>query len=600
MSTGIPNIDLFKTGAEFNQIQFLDGFYENINLDEVQDEEIAKLLMSGVDDSNNSYVKRSSFKILCDLTLCGIIKNRFATLGVIQKGLLNGEDALQIIALKYFPFFSELDNKTLIQQLKELSDNSNGEIASQSFFSLGIIELTKIISGGSVIDLVLNCNTAKSYFQGAFNSSENRDDAQFYIHFIEWTEAVFSNDLDASRVSFEKIEGSIKRRILYDFDGQDLELDFIVFRLTNEIKETLNTASTALEWTETLPQIELLLKINQEIVKIKSISSKNTAFTEKLFESIFGVLQSSIYSANLLTERKRLNILYSQSENNQLKDFIDYLISVFPDNTEIPAQNNELLALLVEGLGRELGLMEYEKITNKSVSTEVIKSLSDLLRRHNNNALPFRTGSIIGQEVLISIMNEIDSLLPNYPIEKHQAFFNILEELIRYTRNTLVGHTKKHYSFLFSEPDGKGQTTSEQDLQDDMIAYFEHSKIADGISHEQAKFVDGGRVDILYKKDIITIPIELKKSSNRPDKADLEKNYIAQAQTYTSGYDQLGIFVLLELSDKSKESPPNFKDWFKVHHLQPSSNLSILYPDYIVSIVIPGNRTSPSEKSTYK
>ena len=70
--------------------------------------------------------------------------------------------------------------------------------------------------------------------------------------------------------------------------------------------------------------------------------------------------------------------------------------------------------------------------------------------------------------------------------------------------------------------------------------------------------MDGGRVDIVYSKELISIPIELKKSLHRPDTQALEDNYIAQAQTYTAGYDQLGIFVLLELSDKSIVPPPNF------------------------------------------
>ena len=178
---------------------------------------------------------------------------------------------------------------------------------------------------------------------------------------------------------------------------------------------------------------------------------------------------------------------------------------------------------------------------------------------------------------------------------------NIVQEVIRYIRATSVGHDKKCYNFLFCEAsNGKGQKAIEQDLQDSMYSYFEHSKIADGLEYEKPRFVDGGRVDILYKNDIITIPIELKRSLKRPNKDMLEQKYITQAQTYTSGYDQLGIFVLLELSDKSKETPPNFKDLFKVHHLTPSTNQEIEYPDYIISVVIPGNRTSPSSNSTYK
>ena len=96
-----------------------------------------------------------------------------------------------------------------------------------------------------------------------------------------------------------------------------------------------------------------------------------------------------------------------------------------------------------------------------------------------------------------------------------------------------------------------------------------------------------------------SISIELKKSPIRPTQQILEENYIAQAQTYTAGYEQLGVFVLLELSDKSIEPPPNFKDWFRVHHLKPHTNLPIKFPDYIISVVIPGNRVLPSTRSTY-
>jgi hypothetical protein len=132
-----------------------------------------------------------------------------------------------------------------------------------------------------------------------------------------------------------------------------------------------------------------------------------------------------------------------------------------------------------------------------------------------------------------------------------------------------------------------------------MLNFFRHSKIADGLEHEKAKFVDGGRVDIVYSRDIITIPIELKKSLVRPDQTTLEQNYIAQAQTYTAGYDQLGVFAVLDLSDKATDPPPNIRDWFRIHHLQPSTNLPVEFPDYVVSVVIPGNRILPSRRSTY-
>ena len=124
-----------------------------------------------------------------------------------------------------------------------------------------------------------------------------------------------------------------------------------------------------------------------------------------------------------------------------------------------------------------------------------------------------------------------------------------------------------------------------------MAQYFEY---------EKDKVTSGGRVDIIFQSDKMSIPIEVKKTEESPTVSKIEEYYIAQAQTYASAYEQLGIFLLLDLSDKGKKPIPNFNDWFNIHHLQPATNLPVNHPDYIVSVVIPGNKLLPSMMSTYK
>ncbi len=124
-----------------------------------------------------------------------------------------------------------------------------------------------------------------------------------------------------------------------------------------------------------------------------------------------------------------------------------------------------------------------------------------------------------------------------------------------------------------------------------MAQYFEY---------EKSKVASGGCVDIIFQCDEMRIPIEVKKTDESPNIAKIEEYYIAQTQTYASAYEQLGIFVLLDLSNKGKTPIPNFKDWFNIHHLQPATSLPVNHPDYIVSVVIPGNKLLPSMMSTYK
>lgn len=382
-------------------------------------------------------------------------------------------------------------------------------------------------------------------------------------------------------------------------DSSNLELDYLIFEVLQKIKDSYEISKTSEEWFDIPYHLQSLYDIGLEIQKIKNFQCKSQAFINVLFSSTFELIQNSIYKIHLATVRYRIQAFKSQNQDNHLNYFIKSLLAIFPNNNSKREDNFELLALLSEYLGSEEGLNLYEKIANKDITLE--KAIAGLLQKYRSNQLPFRSGSIYGQEALFSLMSKIDKVIPDYPIQKREIFFNIVEEIIRYVRSTLVGHEKKRFLFLYSSSEnGKGKMAVEQDLQESMYTFFEHSKIADGLDHEKAKFVNGGRVDIVYKRDLITIPIELKKSINRPDEKTLEQNYIAQAQTYTAGYDQLGIFVLLELSDKSKEPPPNFKDWFKIHHLPPSTGQNVEHPDYLISVVIPGNKTTPSAKSVYK
>nr|WP_309758722.1 hypothetical protein [Flavobacterium sp.] len=589
-------MELFDKGKEFDQILFLDNFYNNLSVDDISGSDLFDILLSGIKKSTNVYVKRSSFKFICDLTLIGKICNRLSTAGLVEDFILGDNNLLKTIGLKYLPYFPEVFTYNIIEVLKVLSDNEDGEISSQALVCLGLHSLSLNLNSTDVINLVSNIQTSKIYFNTAIDAVENRDDAEYYILLIGWIEAVISNDLILVKDRLELLEKSLLIRNLYERDG--LELDFLIFQLIAKIKISFDISSKSEEWIDFRPNIKALMTVRLEIEKLNNLSFYIKGITNQLSEGIFENLQKIIYSLHLSDEKKRLDAL-KLSSDLELMNFIEKIIDYFPDIGDENPENYELLIALQQNLGTDEGIRIYKKIKNKEVSLE--KAFSELLKNNISNQLSFKTGSILGHEILIDLTIKIDELLPNYNGEKRAAFLNVLEEVIRYTRSTLVNNDKKRFLFLYSKSEkGKGQDSSEQDLQNSMISYFEHSKIADGLEHEKSRFVDGGRVDILYKKDTITIPIELKKSIIRPDETILEQNYLAQAQTYTSGYDQLGIFVLLELSDKSKEPPANFKDWFKIHHLVPSTNLKINYPDYVVSVVIPGNRTGPSAKSTYK
>ena len=93
MATINSYTEIFKTGKDFDQIYFLDNFYETIDVLNETEQTLSNILTSAIDNSLNVYVKRSAFKILCDLTLVKIITNNFTVLSLMHK-LLFGVDSL--------------------------------------------------------------------------------------------------------------------------------------------------------------------------------------------------------------------------------------------------------------------------------------------------------------------------------------------------------------------------------------------------------------------------------------------------------------------------------------------------------------------------
>lgn len=210
------------------------------------------------------------------------------------------------------------------------------------------------------------------------------------------------------------------------------------------------------------------------------------------------------------------------------------------------------------------------------------------------------TGNPVGDEIFKDLVQKLQSFVPDYPNLKFLEFQAVLSDIIRYTRVAVSQKASggEFFKFLFDKD------ASENDLQESLYAYLEmDSNFGTRYRKEVTEVADGGRVDILYTSDNITIPVELKKTDQKPTTKTIAKNYLAQAQTYSYPYDQLGLFVLLDNSNKADalQSPINdIRELFDIQHMKPYYDVKERYPNYVVTVIIPGNKITPSARSTYK
>lgn len=247
------------------------------------------------------------------------------------------------------------------------------------------------------------------------------------------------------------------------------------------------------------------------------------------------------------------------------------------------------------------------ELVNKFKTTHDIQDLDHILDviaeytmiQHGSN-YEFITGFQTGEEIFNSLYSSIKKELPNYSSEKLLIFMKIMEQIIKYLMLTVRNKRDDMYSFLYTEKHkGKGDTASEKDLQDSLFKHLQYSRIAYGSSEEEINFADGGRIDIVYKIDNYTFPIELKKTKQKITEASIRDKYLEQVYSYIYSYDQLGVFVLLDLNEKDK--PVNdIRELVYLDYIEPLYELKNTYPDSIVVVIIPGNKQLPSDKSTYR
>ena len=230
MATINSYTEIFKTGKDFDQIYFLDNFYETIDVLNETEQTLSNILTSAIDNSLNVYVKRSAFKILCDLTLVKIITNNFTVLSLMHKLLFGVDSLLLSISLKYLPYFLSARTIDFEDRIKALSDDSNGEVASQAYFCLGLIQLTNGTSQNNITKSLITLHESKQYFQSAIQSVENRIDAEFYLLLIDCCESLINNNTQLVKTTFESLKKNILTRNLYEFDERNIELDFLFFQ----------------------------------------------------------------------------------------------------------------------------------------------------------------------------------------------------------------------------------------------------------------------------------------------------------------------------------------------------------------------------------
>lgn len=562
------------------KVNIFDNFeetLENYNLTEPEDKQSLKTLISKVfKDETDTYIRRKSLESLCDLTILNVVRKGFTTDFLLE--IQDTEDIYVLtVCIKFLFFFHEEEELEVVNKLIQFCNHHSGEVTSEAYFRLGQIYLFK----ANEIDYLDNLQKSNEFFEKANLEVENRLDAELFERI---TSILLRRNQEGD--VFENIGEIIWKLTAFDFSSEVNILYFKLYECIQTLHFLVNSRPDEFFKNEFNTLCDNHYKLINSTLENQIEDKYLSLFKSNLLSNYF----EPFYRNSLKAEKARVKRLSNTQENES--QFWNYIIGLLEKEPDKKKEDFDLIL----GLSNIVGPQKIKNIDGKidlSNPHEIISFIEENREKSNDKLI---TGSNVGDDIFKNLISKLKTRIPDYPKHRLLEFQLVLEDIIRYVKRCSEGEkSNPNFAFLFNEK------ALEKDLQQSIMNMLKFASIrADFYSEENKEFTDGGRVDIKYQNQSITIPIELKRTANIITEDLIREKYLSQAQTYTYNRDQLGIFVVLDLYKKDRDKPMNnLRDLFGITHLETQHRVNDNHPDYVVWCIVPGNKILPSQRSDY-
>lgn len=591
----------FSTCTEIEKVALFD---QGVPLTCFNTEKCKRIFLRDVVEKNtNNYFRKKSLESLALMSFFGESSNYSTAISVISDIDDHDDEFIISAKIKYLFLLNEklgLNDGSILNQIDHLRFHEKEEVSSQAYYYVGLNLLLDANSSDNELGFFKKINCAKKYFESSSGLIENRIDAKYLLAVCELICLIeYRNEVDINEKITSLNEIILDRKRSYTYLSVP-SLETWIYKATASMCEVV--LSKPGEWLNIKEELNNVCYLYYSLVDIE-LDGLYSPIQKKIGSSFYDNVLNPFYKKSLKQYVSAIKRLCR--ENPEKNEFVDFarLIVASVEGGELSKKNIDVDILL--SFVKSFPSIPVEVI-KKDVAecadgdpAELARLFSRYIDKYLNCPTLYATGNRVGDEIFDDVVGRISELIPSYSQEKFSEFKVVLSDVIRYLQIAVSQKNsgKKLFKYLFDA------SAVENDLQQSMFAYFQMSSGVSGrYALEVNEVADGGRVDILYTCDAITLPIELKKTNLKPNKDTISDNYLSQAQTYCYPNDQLGLFVLLDNSSKANETnkPINdIRELFHVCHMEPYYKLEEKAPNYVVSVIIPGNKILPNKRSTY-
>ncbi|MGN7286639.1 hypothetical protein ACTHP3_17100 [Shouchella rhizosphaerae] len=565
---------------------------------------IKRFLRDVLEKESNSFIRIMSIEILSFLTVTNQIR-KSSMIDMLLDIEKNDDPLVVITSLKYLSLF--YDDSEVLKKLEISKSSNDPDVSSEAYYRLGLIKIFNTSSCENEVDFYNKLCESGTLFKYSTSSTENRTDAEYFYHVTNYLKFILLDDEENFELTLKKLLNASFIRKAFTYNETYLALEYKINDILLNMFELYKRTTVHKSWLDYYKEFSKLAYYHSELL---SVCMSENQFQNRLISSfkknISDQVLRNLYIKGFNQYELKINNIMSTYDDCDLIQFLSYVKEAIKEDESKKKDNGELtrISLKFKEIIPEANPLDLLQTLKTKKDIESVENVLSLVahyaeKKHDHN-FEFLTGYPVGDEIYNSLLESINLNLPTYDKEKLHIFMKIMEQIIRYLILTIRSKRFDEYNFLYTEDHGgKGSNASERDLQDSLYKHFQYTSMAYGVEEEISNFSDGGRIDIVYKVKSFTFPIELKKTKQEISSDSIRKKYLGQLHSYVYSYDQLGIFVLLDLNNKI-EPVNDVRDLVYLDKLEPLYNIKNKYPNYIVVVIIPGNKPLPSDRSIYR
>lgn len=548
----------------------------------------------------NSYLRLKAVEYISELTLLDFISYEF-TKDFLLEDVSTGDSFIDSVRLKYL-FLLYGDDQRCYNIFKIEAQNQNSELASEACYRIGLVHLLYKANHTMYETIILELEQAKYWFDLSFRLTENRVDAYFFSLTSQYLLSLLGLDPYSSDTFFEKLTDVLLEKRIWSYASAQNVLENRIYQSLYNLRVIVKKVSEEKLWTNYKKNFLILSNCLNELLFNEALSTRFINSINSFNENPLNAVLEKYYIQNFSACSLKIDAIIENADSSeqQLIDFLSDLKARLATQNEkkndIPVNSVAVLCSSFSQIDASIIIYDVKQLVDQGKSDLQIQAQLAIKysSRFRLDQVSYSTGYLVSDEVLQLLKGGLLKCLPAYDPYKMAIFINVLSDLIRYAyqAETLP---KKFFPHLYDST-----IKLEEIFQNHLYTKLVAGDRALNYHYEESDVVGASRLDIVYRENDLVFPIEVKKTDKIPDWEAVKRGFVAQVQMYNRPYNQLGFLVIFDISPKKDSAPLNdIRSLVEILHMTPYYPIVEKYPDYVVAIIIPANKISPSVYTTY-